>query len=255
MIRDGEVRYGRHYKHARKATMYLTLCVERVDGDRSDIFGRLLSLMKKHHMLAFLSALRLHHVQAMMNLRQVLEAGAAAAYCIANPNVEDFVDIDALGLMDPSKDLTNKRYEWLDENYAAASSWIKEQKNLINSQTAHANVVSGDRTFLVVGDGDEASTPFFDVEDEAQVRVDLWQIGSAAVRLMLLFHDVTGDVARTSGRSVLGFKAGFERTVQGLVAESNALLDEERGSERFKAAMLKREQRVEASEKAGSGGR
>src|SRR5580693_2978103 len=206
MIRDGEARYGRHYKHARKATMYLTLCVERVDGDRSDIFGRLLSLMNKHHMLAFLSALRLHHVQAMMNLRQVLEAGAAAAYCIANPNVEDFVDIDALGLMDPSKKgPTATRYKWLDQNYPTESTWVRKQKELINSQTAHANVVSGDRTFLVVGDGDEASTPFFDVEDEAQVRVDLWQIGSAAVRLMLLLHDVNGDVARTTRRSVLGF--------------------------------------------------
>ena len=46
MIRDGEARYGRHYKHARAATLYLTLCVESVDRDRSDIFGRLISLIK-----------------------------------------------------------------------------------------------------------------------------------------------------------------------------------------------------------------
>jgi hypothetical protein len=129
MILDGEARYGRHYKHARNATVYLTLCVESVDGDRSDIFGRLISLLKKHHMLAFLSALRLHHVQAMMNLRQVLEAGAAAAYCIANPKVEDFVDIDEFGIMDPTKELTRKRYKWLDENYAEVSSWIRSRRS------------------------------------------------------------------------------------------------------------------------------
>ena len=254
MIRDGGNRYGQYYRHARAATVYLSLFVEAVDQDRSDIFGRLLSLMKKHHMLAFLSALRLHHVQAMMNLRQVLEAGAAAAYCIANPKVEDFVDIDPFGLTDPSKKgPTQKRYKWLDENCPTQSTWIKKQKGLINGQTAHANIVSGDRTFLVV-DGAGASTPFFDLEDEALVRLDLWQIGSAAVRLMLLFHDVTGDVARTSGRSVLGFRADFQLTVPGLAAESNALLDELRGSDRFKVALLTMEQRGEASGKTGSGG-
>lgn len=151
MVRDGRARYGRYYKHARGATMYLTLCVEAVDNDRSETFGRLLSLIKKHHMLAFLSALRLHHVQAMMNLRHVLEAGAAAAYCIANPKVEDFVDIDEFGIMDPSKELTSKRYKWLDENYSARSGWIKEQKTLINDQSAHANLVDAGRTFHVAG--------------------------------------------------------------------------------------------------------
>ena len=60
-------------------------------------------------MLGFLSALRLHHVQTMMNLRQVLEAGSAAAYAIANPKIEDFVDTDDFGIMDPSKELTSKR--------------------------------------------------------------------------------------------------------------------------------------------------
>ena len=103
MFLDGEARYGRHFKHARAATMYLSLCVVSVDHDRSDTFGRLFALMKKHHMLAFLSALRLHRVQAMLNLRQVLEAGAGAAYAIANPDVRDFVDIDAFGIMDPLK--------------------------------------------------------------------------------------------------------------------------------------------------------
>ena len=231
--------------------MYLTLCVEGIDADRSDIFGRLISLIKKHQLLAFLSALRLHHVQAMMNLRQVFEAGAAAAYCIANPKVEDFVDIDEFGIMDPAKELTSKRYKWLDENYAADSSWIKEQKKLINDQTAHANIISGNRGFCVVAEGKGVSTPFFDIEDEAFVKIDLWQISSAAIRLMQLFNRVTGDVGRTSGRIVLGFRSDFERAVPSLAAESNALLDEQRGSDRFKAAMLKMEQRAKASGKPG----
>jgi hypothetical protein len=253
MICDGEARYGQHYKHARAAAIYLTLCVDSVEMDRSDTFGRLFSPTKKHHTLAFLSALRLHHVQAMMNLRHVLEAGAAAAYAIANPKVEDFVDIDAFGIMDPSKELTGKRYRWLDENYATGSKWIKEQKKLINDQTAHANIVDGDRTFRVVG-GHGASAPFFDVEDEHFVKTDLWWISSAAISLMDLFYGVARDVANATGRSVIGFRTDFQRTILGLAAESNALLAELRGSDRFKAAMFKMEQRTQASGKAGSRG-
>ena len=130
--------------------------------------------MKKQQFLAFLSALRLHNVQAMMNLRQVLEAGAAAAYAIANPNVEDFVDIDEFGIMDPSTKLLGKRYKWLGEQYPVASNWIKETKDEINANSAHANIISGSRTFRVSEDGKGVSTPFFDVEDTDYVKIDLW---------------------------------------------------------------------------------
>jgi hypothetical protein len=58
--------------------------------------------MKKHHMLAMFSTLRLHRVQAMMNLRQVLEAGASATFAIANPEQHHFVDTDQHGILDPS---------------------------------------------------------------------------------------------------------------------------------------------------------
>jgi hypothetical protein len=64
------------------------------------MFARFFSLLKKHHMLALLSALRLHKVQTMINLRQVLEAGAAAAFAIANPETEHFATTDGQGFID-----------------------------------------------------------------------------------------------------------------------------------------------------------
>lgn len=246
MILDGSTRFGRHFEHARAATMYLSLCIVSVETDRSDTFGRLYSLMKKQHMLAFLSALRLHKVQAMLNLRQVLEAGAAAAYAIANPDVHDFVDIDQFGIMDPSQDLTNRRYRWLNEYYPAKSSWIKETKGQINVQTAHANIISGDSTFRVADGGDWVSTTFFDVEDEYFVKTDIWLISSVAITLMDFFFGVADDAAR-SGRAVMEFRPDFRQTVRGLANESNALLAELKASERYKAAMQKIEQRANAS--------
>jgi hypothetical protein len=249
MIRDGESRYGRYYALARNSTLYLTLCVESIDADRTEIFGRLFSLIKKHQMLGFLSALRLHHVQTMMNLRQVLEAGSAASYAIANPKIEDFVDTDDFGIMDPSKELTSKRYKWLDANYPAPSSWIREQKSLINGQAAHASIITGNSVFRIVAEKKGVSTPFFDIEDEDFVKIDLWQISSVAVNLMQLFSTVTSEVARTAGRTVLGFRSDFQRTVSGLAAECNTLLDEAKCGERYIAAMAKAAQRAEVSKK------
>jgi hypothetical protein len=39
------------------------------------------------------------------------------ANAIANPKIENFIDIDEFGIMDPSQELTKARYRWLDERY------------------------------------------------------------------------------------------------------------------------------------------
>jgi hypothetical protein len=106
------------------------------------MFGRFFALLKKHHLLTLLSTLRLHKVQAMMNLRQVLEAGAAAAFAIANPGVEHFAETNSNGILDLPQELTKRRYQWLAKHFPAASEAIKRKKELINNSTAHANIVS-----------------------------------------------------------------------------------------------------------------
>jgi hypothetical protein len=242
MIFDAPKRYKHHYKHARAATIYLSLCIESIELDRADMFGRLFSLMKKHHTLSVFSALRLHKVQAMMNLRQVLEAGAAAAFAIANPETHHFVDVDAFGIMDPSQKLTGKRYKWLDQNYPDKSTWIASTKGLINNSAAHANIISGDNTFRLADNQIVASAPFFDAEDEYFVKADLWLISSVAVTLMDFFFGVASDVAN-AGRSVIDFRPDFRQTVTGLAAESNAILAELQASPRFQKAMQKLAQR------------
>jgi hypothetical protein len=68
---------------------------------------------------------------------------------------------------------------------------------------------------------------------------------------MDLFYGVTQDVARATGRSVLEFRPDFPNTIGGLAAESNALLDEIRGSDRYRTAMRKEKERREGKEKLG----
>src|SRR6266849_6711492 len=82
MLLTAKDRYGNHYVNARASSIFLSKCVVAINHDRLN-FGRFLAIMKKHHMLSIMSVVRLHKVQAMMNLRQVLEAGAAAAFAIA----------------------------------------------------------------------------------------------------------------------------------------------------------------------------
>jgi hypothetical protein len=243
MILDAPKRYGQHFAHACATSAYLSHCIEGIELDRADTLGRLLSLMKKHHTLSVFSVLRLHKAQAMMNLRQVLEAGAAAAFAIANPETHHFVDVDAFGIMDPAQKLTNKRYRWLKTNYPSESDWIAATKDRINSSTAHANIISGDSTFRIADDYTAASAPFFDIEDEFFVKADLWLISSVALTLMDFFFGVADDVAR-AGRSVIGFRSDFQRKIQDLAAENSALLAEMQASDRFQA-MQKLAQRTQ----------
>src|SRR5260370_33948013 len=83
-------RYGGYFDHHLACSTFLTQFLKSIDPNR-DIFASFLSQVKKHHFLALLSTVRLHEVQSMMTLRQVLEAGA---FALANPEHKHFVDTD-----------------------------------------------------------------------------------------------------------------------------------------------------------------
>src|SRR5260221_3487812 len=84
LVLKGEERYGAYYTHAFNCAIFLTVFLKSADRTRW-IFLSFLSQLKKHHTLALFSTLRLHQIQSTMDLRQVLEAGALAAFAIANP--------------------------------------------------------------------------------------------------------------------------------------------------------------------------
>jgi hypothetical protein len=226
MVLTAPERYGMYYTHAFEASAFLSNFIKSLDGDRL-VFGRFYSQIKKHHLLALLSTVRLHGAQSTMNLRQVLEAGACAAFAIAHPEPSHFVTTDSRGLLNSSPKL--KIYNWLDENYPDVSKEIKAMKDYINASTAHANLIFTGSNFKEVEHG--ISSPFFDFEDPHFVKTDLWCIGKIAINLLDLFCGVNRD------RNVLKFVDDFHFKFDGLVAQSRAIHAEMTSTERYKAAM------------------
>lgn len=229
MILHGAERFGDYFINASEFNNLLQQFIKSVDPDRF-IFVMFLAQIRKHHLLAHFSTVRLHHIQAMMNLRQVLEAGSCAAYAIANPDQAGFTDIDENGITDISQDLTKKRYEWLEGNFKEGSDAIKNMKSTINNSTAHSNVVYAHNNFRFDGDQGKFVTPFFDIEDDYLVKTDLWQIGNIAMGLMDLFYGVN------DGLNVVKFVDDLVPRLKALEAENHRLKAEMMSTERFKNA-------------------
>ena len=196
-------------------------------------FGRFLALTKKHHSLAVLSIVRLHKVQGMMNLRQAIEAGCAAAFAIANPEDEHFFKLDEKGLVKSPQKLTDKRYRWLEQNFKSKSDVIKLKKDLINANHSHTNIVSSESIFRIDDVGALANSPFFDIEDEHLVKCDLWLASTVALELADWFYGVN------KGLNAIEFMPGFVDAVQSLGKETNALRDKMTGTDRYKTAVAK----------------
>lgn len=185
---EAESKYGDFFRNAANIICLLQIFIKEA-GPMAWLFVMFLSQVKKHNMLALFSVVRLHHIQAMLNLRQVLEAGANAAYALENPKHDDFAKDNNMGIIDPSQKLARKRYEWLDKNYSAGSTYIKNMKNFINEECSHSNIIYALNNFGVSKNDnqDVYEIPFYDTEDEYQVKTDLWMIGDIAMELMGLF--------------------------------------------------------------------
>jgi hypothetical protein len=229
MVLTASDRYGKYYKTAQDCVLLATQFLKSIDRDRW-VFASFQALAKTHLTLALFSTVRLHKVQAMMNLRQALEAGASAAFAIANPDHAHFVDTDEHGILDPSQRLAKKRYKWLDQNYPQASKAIQEIKDKINTTTAHANLISA--YGMSQANESEAwfSEPFFDLEDAHFVRTDLWMIANAALTLMHVFYEMNEK------RNVIKFVDNFWPSIQRLGERNEALRQEMMATDRFKRA-------------------
>jgi hypothetical protein len=232
MVLKAPERFDKYYTHASEANGLLNQFMASIDAS-GFIFTIFLSQVRKHLLLAIFSFIRQHEVQAMMDMRQVLEAGANAAYAIANPDVSHFADIGDDGNINPSQDLTNKRYVWLETNYPDGSKAIKYMKGSVNGLPAHSNIVNAMTNFSHDPAANVFKTPFFDPEDEYRIKCNLWWIANVAYGLMDLFYGVN------RGRDVIKFIPNFPERLKALRSENDLLKAEIAATDRFKAAQSK----------------
>jgi hypothetical protein len=229
MVLHGLERYGQYFVNASNFNDLLQQFIKSVDSSRY-VFAMFLSQIRKHYLLAYFSTLRLQHTQAMMNLRQMLEAGSCAAYAIANPDQFGFANFDRNGIMNPSRNLTRKRNKWLKENFKDGSDTIENMKGIINNSAAHSNIVAAHRNFKFDGEQGKFVTPFFDFEDDYHLKTSLWQIGNAAMALMGLLYNVNRDLG------VIEFVDDFLPRVKSLESENSRLRVELMSTQRFKTS-------------------
>jgi hypothetical protein len=229
MYEEAESKYGDFFKNASGFNNLLQFFIKEAQPD-AWLFVCFIAQIKKHHTLALFSSVRSHHIQAMLNMRQVLEAGANAAYALANPKQEDFVDVDEDGILDPNQKLAQKRYKWLDENFPAGSKTIKTQKESINNSCAHSNLVYAQNNFKLDDKVRKFKTSFFDDEDEYLVKTDLWMLANTLRGLLDLFYEVNKKFNRIT------FRNDFVKDLKKLEAQNLFLKQEMMKHPRYVAA-------------------
>jgi hypothetical protein len=216
MILDAERRFGPYYVNAYNTTILLSKIVMWPVTD-CDVFLRFLSQMKKYHTLTVFSIVRLHRIQAKMNLRYFLESTVNAAFALTHDDWTIYFDPERERQPDARK-ASLQAYRWIEQAYGEHSQIIQHMKKVINEQTAHANVFNSQHNFNVIpGPRAEIITSYFDFEDEEWVKADLWQCAQAG----LIAIDLLLAVQKRYG----GFLPSTETNgLASLIVENDALL-------------------------------
>jgi hypothetical protein len=219
-------RYGMYYLHARNVTTFFSKCLSSIDPGY-DFFAGFYAHVKKHHLLALLSTVRLHHVQTQMNIRQVVEGGAWATYALAHTEARDFVHIDKRGILRPTTELSNKRDQWLTEKFSKNWSYLRGLRSQINKYGTHANLVVSSKVLRQSESGREWNMPFFDFTDDYYVYTDLWSIAGIGISLMDLFLGANESTH-------IHFVADFDGRLTELLHQNQLLQQEMHNTDRFK---------------------
>ena len=228
MIFQWEKLYGAYFHNAWKLNSLLNNFLKSVDKPQNFLFIAFLSQIKKHHTLALFSALRQHHIQTGMMLRQVIEATSWAIYALWNTD-EDlfFAKRPSWAIFVPDK-LDVQKNKWLAVNFPEKTIEFKKIKTLINDSVAHCDIVYTFQNFDPSSIAKwEFYTPFFDITDEYKVKSDLWFVANVIIGVLDLFYGANLKYW------VFQFVDDFLLVFQSLVKENNDLKTEMMKHPRF----------------------
>ncbi len=194
-IQEAVLENEEFFTHAKFAVDFAHSFIKKVDPN-SFYFLVFLSCFQKHIILAFLSALRLHHIQTNFDLRFASETSAWAAFAIGNndpdKDKEKFALTSEDGILNLNEDLKRKMYQWLDKNYPDGSASLKKYKGQTNALSSHANIVDAQRTFSGLVEG-KFRTQFFDNSKDRHIKTDLWAVANLVMGALDLFYGVNRD--------------------------------------------------------------
>ena len=239
LLLTAENKYKQYFKNALDFVSLSQNFVIEVEPN-GWIFALFLSQIKKHLVLAFFSAIRRHHIQAMMDLRQVFEAGLRAAYAMAFPNQDIFIKIDGNGISYEPEGLTKKCSDWLGQNYPEASKSMYLLKNNINSLCSHSNAIYAFANFSLEEQKIKFEFDYFDKDDEDLIKGDLFFVGNVAKGLMDLFNGVNKK------QNIITLSSDFAEKLLGFEATENKLRQEMLDKPRFArySSLLKRNSEI-----------
>jgi hypothetical protein len=235
MVLSAPERFSYFYDNAMGTSYLLGHGIVGMPHHRS-LVARWGSQLKKYHLLAIFSFVRLHQVQGLMNLRQVVEAAVDAAFAVAHvDDIKDYGYVDKHGAIMTPQSFKKKRYAWLAANYKDGSDNLQAMKNAINRYGSHASVVQTMHNFQTQFD---AATPhfgtsFFDAEDAYHVKTDLWRSADVALAVLDLLYGVNRHFG------VLTYAGDYLTRFNELARQHEVLGEEMRATERFQDAQRK----------------
>ncbi len=230
MVALGAKRYGEYFDNASEFNNLLNNFIKSVDQPDRFIFMLFYSQVKKHHTLALFSTLRLHHIQAGMDLRQTIEASQWGTYAMNNIEKEKFVEEED-GILVTKDKHEKAMYLWLDQNFLVKANEFKKLKSLISGSVGHSNIAYAFQNFEM-GSADDPgfSIPFFDIEDDFHVKSDLWFVANVALGILDLFYGANQKY------KVFQLADDFMPRFQALVKKNNELKTEMMNTDRYKNA-------------------
>lgn len=192
LVEQARQAYPKHYAHLQFAIEVLHNCFKEAEAP-AHFFIAFKASVEKHAALAALSSMRLHHVQTILNLRQVSEATAWAIFALAHPtDTEKYVEKSVDGLPFPSQDKKKKMYDWVAAKYPKGSASLKRFKDYTNSLSSHANIIDAFRNFDASTDG-VMSLLFFDSFQEHHLLTDMWSVANLTIGSLGLMKRASED--------------------------------------------------------------
>lgn len=176
MIEEAEEEFKEYYRFASESIGLLNNFINSVNID-GQVFLIFMSQIQKSTVLAVLSTLRRHDVQALMSVRHLLESYVLIIYSFVEKDFDSYVYQSKNRYAIERKDVKVRARKWLESQYPEYSNRIKNMKLQINDFYAHANLLSAFTNYDFTNES-SITLKLFDKKEDIHIKQRLWWIGN-----------------------------------------------------------------------------